>query len=72
MTQRSRKFAGIFLLLGSLIAYPAIASVVYEQFPKEMPTWLLLIYFAVAGMGWAVPAGMIIKWMARPDILDKG
>lgn len=67
MTQRSRKFAGVFLLLGSLIVYPVLAVLVYELLPESAPIWLVMIYFAIAGMGWVFPAGVIIKWMARPD-----
>lgn len=67
MTQRSRKFVGVFLLLGTLVAYPILAVLLYEQLPSATPTWLLLIYFAIAGLGWVFPAGVIIKWMARPN-----
>jgi mannose/fructose/N-acetylgalactosamine-specific phosphotransferase system component IIC len=67
MKQRSRKFAGIFIILGLLFIYPAIASVIYEKFLTSMPVWILLSYFAIAGLLWAVPAGIVIKWMARPD-----
>lgn len=72
MTQRNRKFAGIFLFLGLLIIYPAIASVVYIVLLEGLPTWLLLIYFAIAGTSWAIPAGMLIIWMARPDAEEAG
>lgn len=67
MTQRSRKFVGVFLLLGSLVAYPVLAVLAYELLPETTPIWLVLIYFAIAGMGWVLPAGVIIKWMARPN-----
>jgi hypothetical protein len=29
--------------------------------------FVLIGYFIVAGMGWCLPAGLIIRWMAKPD-----
>jgi len=67
LTQRNRKLTGIFLFIGLLIIYPLIASVIYEQMLTGASNWVLLIYFVVAGFGWAVPAGILVKWMSRPD-----
>ncbi|MCF6343511.1 MAG: DUF2842 domain-containing protein [Devosiaceae bacterium] len=67
MTQRNRKLAGLFIMLGLLIIYPVIATIIYEKTLSNAPTWLMLSYFAVAGFAWAIPAGILIKWMARPD-----
>jgi len=25
------------------------------------------IYYVVAGLGWVLPAMLLVKWMARPD-----
>ncbi len=70
MTQNSRKFAGVFLLIGSLIAYPILAVLVHDALPFALPMWGELVFFAIAGFGWALPAGVIIKWMVRPDADD--
>jgi len=70
LRQRARKFAGIFIILGLLIIYPVIASLIYEHYLTTAPTWLLLFYFAISGFFWAIPAGIIIKWMARPNKED--
>ena len=29
--------------------------------------WTELAYYVVAGMLWVLPAGWLIKWMAKPD-----
>jgi hypothetical protein len=26
-----------------------------------------VIYFFVAGLAWTIPAGLLIRWMQRPD-----
>lgn len=71
MNQRSRKFAGVWLLLALLIVYPIAATLLYTEVLIKglggLSTFVELAYFVVAGLGWALPAGLVIKWMARPD-----
>lgn len=67
MTRRKRNFAGIFLLLGLLVAYGVVVSAIYEQLLTNAPVWILLAFFAVTGISWVFPAGALIKWMVRPD-----
>ncbi|MFP9137166.1 DUF2842 domain-containing protein [Devosia sp. XGJD_8] len=67
MTQRNRKFIGVLLILGSIVAWLSIFTSVYLAFPAGLPIWILMPYFIVAGMGWLFPAMAIIRWMAKPD-----
>jgi hypothetical protein len=67
MTQSNRKLAGTVLTLVVLIAYVWVATAIYTAFLTGAPSLLLLAYFAVAGLLWAVPISFIIRWMARPD-----
>jgi len=67
MTQSNRKLLGTFLLLGSIIAWAALATAIYLIVLAGMPWWVHIAYFAVAGFGWLWPAMVLIKWMARPD-----
>ena len=67
MTQRQRKFAGIWIILVLLVAYPSLVASLYADWLTWLPNWANLIFFVVAGLLWAIPAGMVIKWMARPD-----
>ena len=67
MTQRSRKLVGVFLITGSIMAWLSIFTSVYLALPPDLPAWLLLPYFTLAGLGWVFPAMGIIRWMARPD-----
>jgi len=67
MTQRHRKLAGVFLTLLVLLVYVSLATAIYVTFLTGIDQWILLLYFAVAGLGWAIPVGLIIRWMARPD-----
>jgi hypothetical protein len=67
MTQRNRKLIGAFLCVFSIFVWACLATSVYLAFPPELPWYVLIAYFVVAGMGWVFPAGVIIRWMAKPD-----
>jgi hypothetical protein len=67
MTQRNRKLIGTMLMLVLIVGWAALATSIYLALPAGLPIWLLLIYFAVAGLGWGFPAAWLIGWMARPD-----
>lgn len=67
MRQSSRKLAGVFATILSILVYAGLAVGIYLSLPAALPNWLLLLYFAVAGLGWLLPAMAIIRWMARPD-----
>jgi hypothetical protein len=68
MTQSTRKLLGTFLTLIGLVVYCALAITLYSAFLANAATPVQLVYFAVAGLGWALPTAIIIRWMARPDV----
>lgn len=70
MSQSARKFAGVWLLVAILIAYPLFVAVMYATYLMELPVWASLLFFLVTGLFWAVPAGLIIRWMSKPDAND--
>jgi hypothetical protein len=67
MTQSTRKLVGTLLTLVVLIAWAAVATAIYVTWLTGLPSPVLLAYFAIAGLGWALPVARIIRWMARPD-----
>ncbi len=67
MNQRTRKLIGAFLLVGSIVAWSIIATMIYLMLPEGLPGIVLIGFFIVAGMGWMLPAMAIIRWMAKPD-----
>lgn len=68
MTQRTRKLIGTvaMLVLISIYALLALAVAVVLQVHNANKV-VELVYYLVAGLLWVVPAGVIIKWMQRPD-----
>lgn len=67
MTQSQRKFVGVFAAVGLLVVYAAAAVWLFEWMVAGWPTAVQLLYFAVAGLGWALPAALLIRWMQAPD-----
>lgn len=67
MTQRTRELMGTLALIAVTIGYMIIASAIYANLLGGQAWWVLIIYFAVAGLGWFFPAAWIIRWMSRPD-----
>jgi hypothetical protein len=67
MTQRNRKLIGAFASVISIFVWAWLGTWIYLSFPADLPWYVLLAYFIVAGLGWMVPAMALIRWMARPD-----
>lgn len=67
MTQRSRKLWGTLGLIALIVVYCVAVMAVYLNLLGGQPWWVLIIFFAVAGLGWFFPASWLIRWMARPD-----
>jgi hypothetical protein len=63
MTAHVRKFIGIFVILGFMIAYGWAAIAVGERLPQTF--WMQVIYYPVAGMAWALPLKPLFGWMNR-------
>lgn len=67
MTIRTRKFVGTLALVALIFVY-TLAAMVYTATHLEGAPWLSqLVTYLVAGLGWVIPAGILIKWMQRPD-----
>ncbi len=61
MNPRIKKLIGTAVMLAGLGAYVLGAIAIADLVPKH---WFLqLIYFALAGIAWALPAIPLIKWM---------
>ena len=67
MTQRTRKLLGTMLMLVLIIGYSIGTGAVYANFLGGAPWWVLILFFAMAGIAWFFPAAWIIRWMAHPD-----
>jgi hypothetical protein len=64
---RNRKLIGtvlmIVLVMGWSLFFMALAQ---GRIADAGRVWQAL-YYVVAGLGWVIPAGLLIRWMQRPD-----
>lgn len=70
MTQRQRKLAGTVAMFVLIIVYAFIALAVAVVLQvREANKFVELLYYVIAGLLWVLPAGVLIKWMQKPDAL---
>lgn len=64
---RTRKLIGTIVMLAMLVAYAlAVTSLAITVLPRANKL-VELAFYAVAGLLWVLPAGLLIWWMHRPD-----
>ena len=67
MRIRTRKLIGTIALLALVTAW-ALLAMAFAQFAlRAQGAWVALVFYAVAGLGWVLPAMPIVAWMQRPD-----
>jgi hypothetical protein len=67
MTIRTRKLIGAFALLALVAVWSLVAMALAQSVLTDINGFVAVIYYVVAGLGWVLPAMLLIKWMARPD-----
>ena len=67
MRIRTRKLIGTVGLL-MLVTVWALLAMGFAQFALRAQNGLVVfLFYAVAGLGWVLPAMPVISWMSRPD-----
>jgi Protein of unknown function (DUF2842) len=67
MRIRTRKLIGTIGLLVLITAW-ALLAMAFAQFAlRAQSAVVALLFYAVAGLGWVLPAMPIVSWMQRPD-----
>jgi hypothetical protein len=65
---RTRKLVGTILLMVMITIYALVAMVVAVILEVNTTSKLVeLVYYAVAGLLWVLPAAWIIRWMSQDD-----
>lgn len=67
MPRRTRKLIGTALMLALVIFWALAAMAIAQGRIQVAPGWAQAAYYVFAGLGWVVPAGLLIRWMERPD-----
>ena len=67
MTIRTRKLIGTFGLFALAAVWSLLAMAFAQSALTDINGFVAAIYYVVAGVGWVVPAMLLVKWMGRPD-----
>jgi hypothetical protein len=67
MKMRSRKLIGTLAMLIFVMVYALVAIALAQGRVTDAPKIVQLIVYAALGLGWIIPAGLMIRWMERPD-----
>ena len=67
MPSRIRKLIGGLVLFVFVMVYALLAMVLGDMTVRNAPWYVQLPFFAVLGLVWIVPAGLIIRYMQAPD-----
>lgn len=67
MVPSFRKFVGMVALVIFVVVYALVAMVIGDMTLQQASVPVKLVYFAIAGLIWVIPAGAIIWWMQKPD-----
>lgn len=67
MSASLRKLIATILLLVFIITYALVVMVLANTMLPPNSKWTELVFYAVAGLLWVLPAGVIVKWMHKPD-----
>lgn len=66
MSVTARKLVATVALILILAVYAPLAMEVGAHVAAATGPVVQLVYFIVAGLGWTVPAGVLIWWAWRP------
>jgi len=66
MSSKARKITGTCLLLVFIAIYSLLALALATAVLPDASPGIELLYYAMAGLLWTLPAAMIISWMAKP------
>jgi Protein of unknown function (DUF2842) len=67
MSIRTRKLIGTFGLLLLVTVWSLLAMALAQSVLTDIDGLVAAIYYVIAGLGWVLPAMLLVKWMARPD-----
>jgi hypothetical protein len=67
MRQRPRKLIGTVLLLAIVVFWALFAMSLTQGRVATFSAAMQAAVFVVLGLVWVLPAGLLIRWMSRPD-----
>ena len=66
MPARLRKFRGAIMLIVLVVTWALLAMALAQSPLIKANGVVEVLYYAIAGLGWVLPAMPLIRWMSRP------
>lgn len=67
MSIRTRKLIGTFTLLALVGTWSLLAMALAQLVLTDITGFIAVVYYVGAGLGWVLPAMLLVRWMVRPD-----
>jgi hypothetical protein len=67
MSIRTRKLIGAFALLALVATWSLLAMALAQSVLTDINGFIAVVYYVVAGLGWVLPAMLLVRWMVKPD-----
>jgi hypothetical protein len=67
MPIRVRKLVGAVMLIVLVVTWALLAMALAQSAVIKANGVIEVLYYAIAGLGWVLPAMPLIRWMSRPD-----
>ncbi|TCK28250.1 uncharacterized protein DUF2842 [Ancylobacter aquaticus] len=67
LSARSRKFVGTVLMVFLVLGWALVAMALAQGRVTTLPAFWQFLAYVVLGIGWIVPAAVLIRWMQRHD-----
>ncbi|HZT27553.1 MAG TPA: DUF2842 domain-containing protein [Pseudolabrys sp.] len=71
MSIRIRKLIGAVALLALVSVWSLLAMALAQSVLTDINGLVAALYYVVAGLGWVLPAMLLVKWMGRPDVSNQ-
>ena len=66
MTVRTRKLIGAFGLFVLVALWSLLAMALAQSMLTSVNGIVAAAYYVAAGLGWVLPAMLLVRWMAKP------
>ena len=66
MTARTRKLIGTFGLFFLVALWSLLAMALAQSMLASVNGLVAAAYYVVAGLGWVLPAMLLVRWMVKP------
>jgi hypothetical protein len=68
---RTKKLIGAVVMLIWLPVYALLAMAVGIRVLPHAGTVAQFVYYAIAGMAWIIPIGLMLPWMSRAPVQEE-